>query len=80
MRRAGTDRRIFTTVPSLRANTMSIANRMKKVCMRFDGAITSAWPGAKPVRPSRPRFRVALSSAGSTVVAIGLPVRTLVSR
>ena len=43
----------------------------------FDGAMIRAWPGGSESRPRRPRFRVAESNAGSSVVATGSPVRSL---
>ena len=52
-----------------------MSNRIENVWIRFVGAITSACPRGNEARPRRPRFRDAESSAASTTLATGRPVR-----
>ena len=75
MRRGATWRRMVSTVPSRATPTTSIGNRMPKVWMPCDGAMTIAWPSGNRSRPASPLRRAAEVPASSPVVASHLPVR-----
>jgi hypothetical protein len=75
-RRAGTLLQIFTTRPARVTNTISIEKRMKNVCTAFVGAITIPVVSSSPSRPRRPLRRLTESTAISSVVTTGSPVRS----
>jgi hypothetical protein len=63
IRHGGTAERTFSTRPSLLTKATSMAKRMKKVWMAFEGAMMSAQPAGSPSRFRSPWRREAESKA-----------------